>query len=177
MEREELTSIQDILVTPHIFVSACHNPKCSKHTEEVEVHSDDHHAEHFSQKTRIYAPSTQGIKDRVMYCALFNECVECGCQRKEIVCYKAEAKDSEYWEQRKYDSTGPSVVTPTSKSSASYYKRWNTKEGGSPDFNPVSNTGGNGTREQAMEAVNGTKGDKMELDMTAAKRKVKNLGK
>lgn len=176
MERgEELKSVQEVIKQPHLFVRMCINERCEKFGEEYDVHGDDNRGSHCVQMTRIFAPSTNSILDRMTYCSKHHECEACQCQTKETGCFATEPKDLDYWEEYDAQPNGPMVVTPTSKSSPGYYKRWKTKEGGSPDFNPVSNTGGRGTREGAMEAVNGTKADKMELDMTAAKRKVKKV--
>ena len=172
---EELRSVQEIIDTPHMFVMECMNPKCSLHGVEIETHGDDNRGSHTSQRTRVYAPSTKTILDRISYCSLHNECEECKCQRSEIGAFATEPKNLEYWMEQDARPNGPSVVTPTRKSSSTYYKRWNTKDGGSPDFNPVSNTGGQGTREGAMNAVNGSKAAPMEIDMGSATRKVKKV--
>jgi hypothetical protein len=170
---EELNSMHEIMSTPHVFVDACVNTRCTKHEVEIEEHGDLNTGNYMSQTTRLFSEETGSIIDRFTWCSTHNECEECKCQRKEVGCFETDALDEEFWEKR--ETEGPMVVTPTGKSSSNYYKRWKTTEGGSPDFNPVSNTGGRGTREDAMKAINGAEAAPMELDMAQAKRKVKKV--
>ena len=172
-EKRQLFITEEIRSIPHEFVEYCINPHCSMHRVDVAIHGDDIRGTHIDRMTLLYSITEDAMLERRKFSSEMSACDECGCQRHEKACYEAKMKDVEYWKAREEEVNAPLVITPTSKSSPNYYKRWKTKEGGTPEFNPVSNTGGQGTREQGMEAINGSKAAPMEIDMAAAKRKVK----
>mgnify|MGYP007032484184 CR=1 FL=1 len=171
-EKRQLYKTEEIRAIPHEFVEYCINPHCNLHRVDVTVHGDDIRGSHLDRMSLMYSVSEDAVLERRKFSSEMNACDECKCQRHEKACFEAPIKDIEYWEQKALEIDAPMVITPTSKSSPNYYKRWKSKEGGSPDFNPVSNTGGRGSREGTMEEINKKKATPMEIDMDVATRKV-----